>query len=304
MNIVQMSDFDFESFTREHRVDLAPDGHKHTREGWINLSCPFCMGHDGYHLGFNVSGCYFFCWRCGWHPDFEVVGELLGISKGKALALIKEFPARPTHREDKRDRVGAPECVLPFGCGDFSPLHLEYLKRRRFNPEYVKTQWGARGTKSLSGEYSWRVVSPIYFDGHLVSYHSRDITGKDPVPHRACPEKKEVRLHKHCLYGYDQTNPDFVVVVEGITDVWRLGPGAVATFGIQYSEPQVRLLRNWPRVVVLYDSGEPEARVQARKLAADLGALGVPKVELVWLDVEDPDDLSQSDADHLMEQLR
>lgn len=298
-----MADFDFESFTRDNRVDIAPEGHKHTREGWINLPCPFCRGNDGYHLGFNVEGTYFFCWRCGWHPDWEVVGELLGLSKSKAVAVVKEYPARPAFRIPGEDRVQVPECKLPAGAGPLGPAHKRYLRGRRFNPDYIEGQWGARGTLGLAKEYSWRIISPVYFENTLVSYHSRDITGKDPVPHRACPEAKEVRLHKHCLYGYDQTRPEFVVVVEGITDVWRLGPGAVATFGIQYSEAQVRLLRTWPRVVVLYDSGEPEARVQARKLAADLGALGT-KTELVWLDVEDPDDLPQADADKLMGQLQ
>jgi hypothetical protein len=282
---------------------MVSEGHKHCRPGWINTPCPFCSGHEGFHLGFNTDSNYFFCWRCGWHPAWEVVGELLRLPKSKALSIVAEFPARPalrTRPERARERK---QVRLPPAAAEWPRIHRDYLKGRGFGVERIVAEWGAVPTTYAAGPYSWRIISPVHFEGQLVSYHSRDVTGRADKPHMACPKDQELRDHKHCLYGYDKVPGRAVVVVEGITDVWRLGPGAVATFGIQYSEVQVRLLRDFEQVIVLYDSGEPEARAQARKLAADLGTLNGKKVELVWLDVEDPALLPQADADSLMRDL-
>lgn len=296
-----MKEFDFNLLAGDQGIHLAPEGHKHTRPGWVNLECPFCSGNPGYHLGFRLDEFYFFCWRCGWHPAWEVIGELLDLNRYKAELLISQYPARPRLRTEVT-RIQSLTCKLPPGTGPLLPIHKKYLRGRKFDPDKIETEWGILGTKGIGG-YAFRIINPIYFDDQLVSYHSRDVTGLNPTPHKACPDNEEVRPHKNCLYGYDKTNPNWIVVTEGITDVWRLGPGAVATFGIQYSEAQVRLLRNWPRVIVLYDSGEPEAIQQARKLAADLQAFRI-KVELIFLEVEDPALLSQADADELMGSFR
>jgi hypothetical protein len=62
-----------------------------------------------------------------------------------------------------------------------------------------------------------------------------------------------------------------VVIVEGITDVWRLGYGAVCTFGIKFTPQQVRLLGNaFTNRFVLYDQTEKQALRQGKKLAEQL----------------------------------
>ena len=57
MNIIQL----FE----DYKIPYFTEGYKYCRPGWVNIDCPFCIGSPGPHLGYNLSGNYFNCWRCG-----------------------------------------------------------------------------------------------------------------------------------------------------------------------------------------------------------------------------------------------
>ena len=89
-------------------------------------------------------------------------------------------------------------------------------------------------------------------------------------------------------------------MVEGIADAWRLGPGAVATFGIKYTPQQITALKSFKRVSLLYDTDD-EAMKQANKLAYALAPFCT--VEILGLFEGDPADLPQSEADKLMRSL-
>jgi DNA primase len=97
---------------------------------------------------------------------------------------------------------------------------------------------------------------------------------------------------KDYLYGYDSCVGDSVVVVEGITDVWRLGMGvAVATLGTQTTLAQISLLRKFKKVIILFDRGE-DAQKEADKIKQTLLVLGVSVVnEHLPEGVEDPADM-------------
>ena len=56
-----------EQLYRDFGIPYATEGHKHTRDGWINIACPFCTGNAGLHLGFHLEDEYYVCWRCGGH---------------------------------------------------------------------------------------------------------------------------------------------------------------------------------------------------------------------------------------------
>jgi hypothetical protein len=105
---------------------------------------------------------------------------------------------------------------------------------------------------------------------------------------------------KDCLYNID-TVGDTALVVEGASDVWRLGDGAVGTFGHKFTKTQVYLLRNCRRVFVLFDT-EVEAQEDARRLAYDLSGI-VPDVHVFELDKGDPGDLSEDDVKALRSEI-
>jgi hypothetical protein len=81
---------------------------------------------------------------------------------------------------------------------------------------------------------------------------------------------------KDILYGLDFTEGmEHGVLVEGVTDAWRIGAGAVACFGIKYREPQVKLLcERFKRITVFFDP-EPQAKIQAKKIIRELRAMGI-----------------------------
>ncbi|MFZ2799119.1 MAG: hypothetical protein WAZ30_02760, partial [Syntrophorhabdus sp.] len=82
---------DIERLYRDFGVDYASEGHRHARPGWINASCPFCTGNPGYHLGFDLDGNYYYCWRCGWHPIIQTISKLTNISEPEVRKFIKQY---------------------------------------------------------------------------------------------------------------------------------------------------------------------------------------------------------------------
>jgi DNA primase len=153
----------------------------------------------------------------------------------------------------------------------------------------------------MIGPYKFRIIIPILQRGKLASFQGRDYTGRSDLRYKTCEKEKEVVCHKHLLYNADAIPGEDVVVVEGVTDVWRLGPGSVATFGTGFTQEQVMILAGYRRVFLLYD-GEEAATRRADKLAHAISGLGA-EVELVTLDGGDPAEMSQDDADYMMLEL-
>ena len=137
----------------------------------------------------------------------------------------------------------------------------------------------------------------------MVSYQGRDITNKSDMKYKACRQELELKDHKNCLYGLDQVPGGSVVGVEGITDVWRLGFGAVATFGIKYTIAQVALFLRFQNIIFLFDP-EEQAQEQARKLSSELigGGRHVELIQYLESNV-DPGDMSDDDSKYLMKDL-
>jgi DNA primase len=86
------------------------------------------------------------------------------------------------------------------------------------------------------------------------------------------------------LYNYDQAlRQPLVVVVEGVTDVWKVGPAGVALFGKSASPEQARLLAaGWhgkPEVVLL----DADATEEAEKVRRQVAGLHPEQVVVVTL---------------------
>lgn len=281
---------------RDCRVDFITGGHKHAQDGWVNFSCPFCTGNPGYHLGYCVEEDFFTCWRCGGHSNLSVVKKLHDCSWAKAHKLLDQY-AGASYVRVKKTQL-AEEVSLPSGTSDMTKRHKEYLMSRNFNPDELERIWELQGT-GPTGNYRFRIIAPIYLKGKLVSYQGRDITGLQELKYKACPKEKEVVEHKNTLYGIDKVKGNSIVIVEGITDVWRLGPGSVATLGIKFRPPQVALMRSFKNRFILYDD-DIQAIQQADRLYNILS--GFPGHTEVF-DIEgDPGDLDQIEADLFMKE--
>ena len=290
-------------------VSYQTQGDAHCRRGWVNMRCPFCRS-TSLHLGINVRLWYANCWHCGHHRLPETLALLSGQPEGRVRAAIRKWKGRPGRTRAQRREANARVEVRPFrfpsGTGPLVNNHRRYLRRRNFDPDQLAQEWGLLGTGPFSHldkiNYRFRLVAPIHWDGEVVSFQTRDVTGRSRVKYMACPPAREAKSHKDILYGQPKKWGRVGIGVEGITDVWRLGPMAFATFGVQLRHSQVLcMVRSFDRVILLFDPDGP-AQERARVLAARLRGAGV-SAPVEDLGEGDPGSLSPEDARHLVRDL-
>ena len=295
-----------EQLLQDYNIPIAPEGHKHRRAGWVNVACPFHhTDHPGFHLGITEDGRTAYCFSCGIHWVDETISKLLGISQFVAKKLIIEYAGTPIHSKEPLIHIRTKAHKNPGNTTELTNSHRLYLLNRKFKPDKLIQEWKILGTGPLSLldhiNYSRRIFIPIFWDERQVTFQTRDITNKHPLKYLACPESRELIKHKHIVYKHPEWNRDVCICTEGVTDVWRFGRCSVATFGIEYTGEQVRVMAHlFRRVAVCFDD-EPQAVRQANELIADLR---FRKVDAFRIDiVGDPGGMKQEDADYLVKQI-
>lgn len=298
---------DIPKFYQDHRIPWATEGNKHCTSGWINTHCPWCTGSKDFHLGTPLNGGPFKCWRCGQHPFIPTLARLSGLTEDQVRGKLSSYgvgPARGPKREVKR-RIRTKAFKFPTGVGPLGPRHIKYLKGRGYDPEELQQVWGVQGTGPVSvlGKLSLkhRIIYPIMWDGEIISFQTRDITGRAEIKYITCPQERELIAHKDVLYGNQEYWTDTGICVEGVMDVWKLGPQAVATMGTEWTRAQARILaKSFSRVVVVYDN-EPAAQKSAGALVAYLRFRGL-EAQTYTVDT-DPGDLPLPQARKLTKTL-
>ncbi len=290
--------YDIVSLLEDNGVRLTTEG-PNCAPGWRNCRCPFCDDTSD-HLGYNVEEGYWNCWKCGNHSVKKVVGELLSLNKHEVYDLIARYKKRPSMWMEERMVTKTTRVQLPYGTENMTHRHRLYLQQRQFDPDVLTERYGLLGTGHL-GDYKFRIIAPIWQEGKLVSYTGRDITDRSDLKYKACTGEDEIIFHKDCLYALDNVQNSSVIVVEGIADVWRLGPGAVALFGMLYSPEQIKKLKRFKRRYIMLDSGENEFK-KSKEMAAVLSIFDGENI-VVELDEGDPGNMKQEEADILMKDL-
>lgn len=293
----------------DYGIDTAPEGHKHYREGWVNIACPHCTGSEGYHLGFNSDGGYYYCWRCGNHSVPGTLSKLLQVSFKQANQIARDyriFSGRGRSNTSHLIKIGRRAYKRPSGVIKLWTPHNRYLRKRNFDPGYLADEWGVMGTSpgsKLDGiPYAYRIFIPITWDGKEVTFQCRDYSGKQDQKYMACPQERELVHHKHILYGNQEKWKKVGVIVEGALDVWRLKGQAAATLGIGYTKEQVRLIVDiFEKVFIIFDQ-DSQAQEQAKKLRWELRFRGLEAYNYTELET-DPGDLTSQEADYLLNQL-
>jgi len=262
------------------KVEYLESGHHHARPGWIQIkNCPFCSS-ENYHLGFNLSGKFFFCWRCRWHYGPKVL-QILGMSQRDASAV---FPRLDTLPGDDKRHLARGSLVEPAGRGPLLASHQKYLRGRGFNPEEISRVWQVEGI-GLAAELKWRLYIPVIQRGKRVSWTTRAIGGRVTQRYISAPAENEEVNIKHCVYGLDYCCQS-VVIVEGPLDAWKVGPGAGALFGTAFTPGQVKKLIKVPYRFICFDSSS-DAQRRASELADQLAVFpGV--TQNILLDAKDP----------------
>jgi len=296
--------FDAESFLTEYNIEYFTQG-KNVADGYINICCPLCNDHSN-HGGFNPKTGHYGCWRCGSHWIIKVISKLTNKTFNQSKKIYAKYSTKEhiyVNKDDENVNIYVNEIKYPSGAQSLTKRAKNYLKNRNFDPEYLTREWGLMSTGN-TGEYKFCILAPIYLHGRLISYQCRDITGKAKTSYRPCHVDQSVYNFEYSLYGIDKALNigKKCVVVEGITDVWRLGPGSVCTFGIQFTLQQVQLLKkSFEEIYILYDA-EEIAQAQADRLFNLLKGYN-KKVEVFTLEAGDPGELSDDEARKIMEEL-
>lgn len=262
--------------------------HHHVSQGWVGVECGRCSPGSGkFRLGFSLRTKAASCWVCG--PTSPWV----------ALANLTRDPARlrelwPQVRGSLFDKMlqvkgdAFQTAAWPSVQSLGSPAGArarDYLQGRGFDLKELCRLWHPYVVHN--GPTAGRIMIPAVLSRVFVSYTTRAPDGTQPR-YRSAPKSQELVPIKDCLYGHDYVR-DSAVVCEGPLDVWKIGPGAVATFGLSYTRKQVAKLSELQRVAVCFDR-EPLARSKSRALCAELSSLGVDAYDVVLESGKDPGD--------------
>lgn len=251
---------------KEYRVETAPLNHRHVRSGWVGVDCPSCSpGSQKFRLGFNLTTGGVSCWVCGKVTNpVRTLATLCRVSEADAARLWggrgKYLPtSKPLHTGTLK---------VPGGVGPLLPAHAKYLRNRGFDVEQLTETWGVQGI-GMAAKLQWRIYIPIHdFNGTVVSWTTRSIANDPEVRYISAAPEEEAVPHKEVLFGSHLAN-HAIVISEGPLDAIAIGPGGVATFGVDYSEAQFAWMTRFPIRAVCYDSS-PDAQRRAEKLCRAL----------------------------------
>lgn len=260
-------------------IITSTESDKHYRDGWINTSCPFCKGSEGFHLGFNTSGNYFSCYRCGYNPTIKTLMALLKLPLYEIKKLLQSYKGssliKTPNIKVRRKAFKTPSYLKPIAE---LPINSKYLKNRGFDPFLLENKYQIKGTSHFSSldkiDYRFRIFIPIFFEGQLVSWQTRDITDLSNVKYLSCPLKRELTPHKEILYQFPNTN--YIVLCEGVFDVWKIemaGFPSTCCFGIEYKLYQLKWIMRYKKIIIFFDS-EPQAQKKALELQRRLEFMG------------------------------
>lgn len=289
----------FREILTSHNIPIAPETHSHSRPGWIQFDCPFCgKGRGKFHAGFNIKYNYVNCWKCGSHGVIETLQELLNLSYSKCRNLIKDLePEKYTPEKEHINKT----LILPKNLTVLQKIHRNYLISRGYDPDTIVNLWKIQAI-GIAAKYSWSIFIPFFYHGRMVSWTTRTLNTNENAPrYISASSKQEIINHKHILYGGDFAR-DRVIVCEGPLDVWKIGPGAVATCGINFSKQQIKEILNFPIRYICYDN-ETTAQNQAKKLL-DILSIFPGKTYNICLDSKDPGEASDKEIKKLRKLLQ
>jgi DNA primase len=303
MKMINLDYFDVEAYLESRGIAYSTTGNN-VSSGWVGIQCPFCDDQSN-HLGINLNSKALSCFKCPVKGTIvKLIMKIENISFPQAVEVVEEFTdirgsidKRTLHSEAVSQSVRSID-LSEFGIVDLMKAQEKYLIKRRFDPELIKKKY-----KVMSGgivhKYKHRIIIPFYNKyGKILTFQSRDTTGKAQVAYMSLAPKDSVRNIKSLLYNID-TVEDTAIIVEGIFDCWRIGDGAVPILGIRYKHAQLKRLSNLQRCFILFDQGAEE---RAEELGNALSAF-VPSVEMLFLPEGDPADLSEDDAKNIRKEI-
>lgn len=288
---------DSRELMQELEIEYLEGGqHKNIRRGFLGFNCPHCDDTE-YHLGWSLEAAFFSCWHCGYVRPIVTLRKLSNVPESKFKQVIQHFFAwlqtqRPPDYE-LRERKG--KFNPPYGHdGRLLKPHIDFLRGRKLNPQFLFEEWDVRGIGALGGRFAWTLFIPIFHNGNPYSWTTRAASEEVRGPrYIAATAEDEIIPAKKLLYGLDFVK-NAMVIVEGPLDAWRIGFGAVATLGIAVTPSQLNFMARVPNRIICFDSDDP-GKQRAETLANWLEPLP-GQTQIITLDTgKDPCEASEKE---------
>ncbi len=241
------------------------------------------------------------------------------ISQGEREALAALYSSASYERGDPATvddgPVAPPGTIVPLDELPRGHVASAYLRDRGFDVVELARDWGVGYCARVESRH-WsaegRVYVPVVMDDTLVTWQAR--WPGDDWKQRGVPKYYNLpgASKSHLLYNRDRAlEHAAVVVVEGVTDAWAVGGGAVALLGKTVSATQLDLLRAWSDglCVLMLDAGawttearDPAAaKVKHDLLLAELGEVFARRVvEIILPAGRDPGQFDRATLSQLV----
>ena len=282
--------FDIEMYLDEREIHYDTEG-RNVTAGWANTACPFC-GDKSNHLGINLTSKNISCWKCATKDNiFKLIMEYEDCSFGKALAIARTYQ-NYLKEHVQRETVYAEKFIVPTGVTDKpTKNHIDYLKNRDFNPNHIINTFGLLFGGPI-GTYKHRIIIPYFLNKKIVTFSARSIAKEPKVKYLLYPFEKSILDPKRTIYNIDSVQ-NTIMIVEGPTDAWRLGAGAGATSGVQFTSYQLAMLqqKQIKNGFLIFDG---EAQEEAHKMASQLNFMD--HVEVIDIGEDDPGSMTDRDV--------
>jgi DNA primase len=254
------------------------DSGPNTQAGWVNIQCPnpYC-GDKSNHGGFNLATGSYNCWKCGKQDLIDVIQWMLHLDKNSALKVYYEYKQDSEYSgriylNQKKRKASAKHVELPGG--PLQKMHIVYLQKRGFDPDYLVEKYKILG-EGITGIYNYRIIIPIIYNERVVSFTSRAITKEQTERYKNNPIERSIIAPKDMIYNLDNCRERWAVLLEGPTDVWRMGDNFCAPLGTSESMAQIRMLKSRFSILIIAYDPEDEAQKKAKVLGNSLASLGM-----------------------------
>ncbi len=263
---------------------------------YYRVCCPFCLKRNAmdtrHRLWINHR------WGVGMDPGTEFYDPndrfwwmcvcynescLEDPENRKALrTMIYGGVGRELHGETVTIRQGS-TALMSLGIVEF-PGHCQrvdelpvvhrawqYLLSRGMDPKQLGPQYDLSYCHEsiMYPVVAGKLIIPIYMDSRMVGWQARppyDIDWKaaGQPKYYNCPRTNKRLM----LYGADAAKKlPFCIVVEGVTDVWAIGSGAVCVLGKDMSPVQGGLIgENWEAAVIALDGDAQERAIRMQDM--------------------------------------
>jgi DNA primase len=291
---IDFTDFDVIDFLESRDLAYRTSG-KNVTSGWVEIECPFCGEDPSQHFGVNLDSGLGHCWICGEKCNsIKLVKEIDDCTWFEAKEIVEEFSQEIKPKQEKV--IQHPDTLkYPAGILDGIPkIHKRYLESRNFDAEMLAQKYDLKFI-GAGGKWKFRMIIPVVVNGKVVTYTSRDVTGNAPMAYKHLTDSKSIIPIKHTLYNFDRISNNTAILVEGIMDCWRIGDGAVCSFGTQLTIQQKEILTTLDKLYILFDN---DAINKANTLALNLLET-IPYIEVVELPEGDPADLTNQEAKNI-----